>query len=57
MPPLHHRLVASKLAKAPKAAKGQKKGKMKRDLEGPAVLYYRKITGTHAPSVSEPVRR
>lgn len=58
-PFLHHRLLASTLLKAPKAVKGQKQKKAGRNLLGPAILYYRNIPGTSAPSdaVTEAVRR
>jgi hypothetical protein len=57
-PLLHHRLIATRLTKVPKPVKGQKSAKPKRDVSGPAVLYYRKITGAAKPTaaVTEEVR-
>ena len=57
-PLLHHRLMATRVTKVPKPTKGQKPAKPKRDVSGPAVLYYRKIPGTAKPStaVTETVR-
>ena len=56
---LYHRLLSTTYLKAPKAVKGEKPKAPKRDINGSASLYYRKMNGLENPSeyLFEKVRR